>query len=58
MRLVKGNVDFINSVNEIIKEVKEKGLFNEWIEEANKIVAELENASDAIFIVKVLEYVY
>lgn len=49
----KGNVDFINSVNEIIKEVKEKGLFNEWIEEANKIVAELENASDVIFIVKV-----
>lgn len=49
----KGNTDLITSVNEIISEVKEEKLFEGWIAEANKIVSELENAADAIFIVKV-----
>lgn len=49
----KGNTDLITSVNEIIFEVKEEKLFEGWLAEANKIVSELENAADAIFIVKV-----
>lgn len=49
----KGKKDLINNVNEIISEVKEEGLYKEWLNEAYKIASEIETAGDAIFIVKV-----